>query len=126
METTHLVQEVSERLVAHMVGGRSFEWLDVWLTGGDQRIAIRADGSDDDLGDSDARLSCHERRERLVLDLLQAADGCAARGVAVRKQAPAPGQSLRVLGVVVEQADLQRASIGIVADVFRRADVLLR
>ena len=61
-----------------------------------------------------------------MLDLLQPADGSAAGWVSVGQEAPASCQSLRVLRVATEHANVQFATLGVVADVLRGTDVLTR
>ena len=54
----------------------------------DERVAVRAECGDHDLGDANARLRGHERGEGLVLDLLERArTASASRRVPVREEA---------------------------------------
>jgi hypothetical protein len=108
VEAVHLPPQVDERLVADLIRAGSFEWLDLRLPRDHQCVADGAEGGDHDLGHSDAGLGGHEGREGLVLDLLQAAGRSAAGRVAVGQEAPAPGESLRVLRVVIEHASAPR------------------
>ena len=75
------------------------------------------------VGHADAGAAGHERRERLVLDLLQPADGDAVRRVPVGEQAPAPRQALGVLRVPAEDTHPDRPAAR-VSDVLRGAEVL--
>ena len=75
-----------------------------------QRVAVRAESGGDDLGHPDSGLRGHQRRERLVLDLLEPADGDAPRRVAVGERPPAAGEPLGVLCVPAEHPHLQRAA----------------
>ena len=71
--------EVLERLVAHLSGLDELERLDVRLARDHERVALGAEPDGDDLGHPDAGLRGHQRRQRLVLDLLEPPDG-ALRG----------------------------------------------
>ena len=122
VQPVDLPHQVDERLVAHLVGARELERLDVGLARDHERVAVRAEGGDDDLGYADTGLRGHEERERLVLDLLQAADGRASRRVAVGEEPPAPSEPLRVLRVAAEHAYLERTTVSVATEVLRVAD----
>ena len=83
---------------------------------------LEADG--DHLGHADARLRGHQRRDCLVLDLLEPSHRCAPRWVTVGEQSPATGQPLGVLRVPAEHAHLQRAPLRVVPHELGRSDPL--
>ena len=62
------------------------------------------------VGNADAGAAGHERRERLVLDLLEPADGDAVGGPG-RRRAPAPRQALSVLRVPAEDTHSDRSAV---------------
>ena len=95
LQLVNLVPQLDEHLVGDVFGTRDLQGRDIRLTGGDERIALRAERGDDDVGDPHARLRGHEEREPLVLDLLQAPDRGAARRIAISEEAPAPREPLR-------------------------------
>ena len=108
------------------VGLDELERLDVRLAGHEQRVAVRAEGGGHDLGHPDPGLRGHERRQRLVLDLLQPADRGAPGRIPVGQEPPAPGEPLRVLRVAAEDAHPQGPTLRVAADVLRVADALSR
>ncbi len=87
---------------------RVLERLDVRLPRDDECVAVGVRGGRDHLGHPDACLRGHQRRQRLVLDLLESPDGDAPRRIPVGERAPAPGEPLRVLRVAAEDAHPQR------------------
>ena len=108
MQPRHLPQQLLEQLVAHLLGARQLERLDVGLARDQQRVALGAEAGRDHFGHAHAGLRGHQRRQRLVLDLLEPSDGRAPRRVAVGEQPPATRQPLGVLRVSTEHAHLQR------------------
>ena len=126
MKPLDLLPEVLQRLVRHLLGGRQLERLDLGLPRHDERVAVGAEGCRDHLGHSDPGLRGHQRRQRLVLDLLQPPDRGAARRIAVGEETPAPRQPLGVLSVATEHPCLEGTTFEVVADELRGAHVLLQ
>ena len=123
LQLVDLVPQVDEHLVGDVFGARDLQGRDIRLTGGDERVALRAERGDDDVGDPHARLRGHEEREPLVLDLLQAPDRGAARRIAISEEAPASREPLCVLRVAAEDTDSKRP-LGVATDVLGVADPL--
>ena len=88
-------------------------------------VVLGAEPDRDHLGNPDAGLCCHQRRDRLVFDLLESPDGRAAWWIAVGEELPATRQPLGVLRVSTEHADLDRSSVRGVAEELGGADPLL-
>ncbi len=76
-----LVPESAEQLVGDFV--RLFERPDFGLLRHEDRVARGAERRRENVRHADAGAAGHERRERLVLDLLEPSDGDAVRRVPV-------------------------------------------
>ena len=101
-----LPQLVEQRDRSRCPGRHVLERLDVGLARDDQRVAPQPLGvAITTSGTRTPALRGHHRRERLVLDLLDAADGHALPRVAVGERAPAPRDPLGVLRVAPEHPD---------------------
>jgi hypothetical protein len=114
-----LAPQSRQELVRHRFGRQVLERVDRDLPGDDAGQAPGAQGGQEHLGDPDAGLGRHQRREGFVLDLLKAADRCAARRVAIGEQTPSPGQLLGVLGVTAQHSDVHRSAVRVLTDVRR-------
>ena len=124
MKPRHLPPELLERLVAHLIGARELERLDVRLPGDQQRVAVGAEADRDDFGHPDTGLRGHQRRERLVLDLLAAARPARSAAGRGRRGAASDG---RAAGCPARPDRARAPSAGrlrVVPDVLRRADPL--
>ena len=119
-----LLPQLVEQVIGHLLRRHVLERLDVGLTRDDQRVAPQPLGRDDHLGHANAGPGGHHRRERLVLDLLDAADGHALPRVAVGERAPTPREPLGVLRVAPEHPYRDRLPARVVADVLGRPDPL--
>jgi hypothetical protein len=124
VKTPNLLPEVLQELVPHLAAGRVLERLDVRPGGDNERVAIRRESRCDDLRHADADLRGHQRRQCLVLDLLEAPDRDTSRWIAICERTPAPGHALGVLRVATEDAHSQWAAARIMSDVLGRTDAL--
>ena len=126
MKQGRLIPQILERLVTDFVGARELERLGVRLPSRNDSVAVRAQGSRDDLWHPDSRMCRHQGRQGFVLDLLQTSVRDASRRIAVGERAPAAGQALSVLCIATEHAYLQRPAARVVSNVLCCADSLLR
>jgi hypothetical protein len=121
MKPRSLLPEGCECLVAHLVRGGPLERLDVRLTRDHERVSVGPERSRDHLGHSNSRLRGHQRRQRLVLDLLQAPIRHAPRRIAVGQRTPAAGEPLGVLRIAAEHPHLQLSAAAVVSHIFHGA-----
>ena len=124
VQHSDLPAQLHEQLVAHLLGPRVLQRREIGLEGDQQRVAVGADARGDHPRHAHTGLRGHQRRDRLVLDLFEASDGCAPGWVAVGEKAPATREALRVLCVSAQDADLQRSSVVAVPEVVRGAALL--
>ena len=124
VQPPNLPPQLLEDLVAHLIGAGELEWRDIRLARGQDGVVVGAEADRDHFRYPDTGLAGHQRRERLVFDLLQPSDGGALREVSVGEQAPATGEPLGVLRVPAKYAYLQRVAVAVVPDELGRPDTL--
>jgi hypothetical protein len=126
MQPSNLPAQLQKQLVAHLVGPRELQRREIGLVGDQQRVAVGAEARGDHLRHAHTRLRGHQRRDRLVLDLFEAPDGCAPWWIAVGEQAPPTREALGVLCVSPQDPHLQRSSVVAVPEVVSSAALLAR
>ena len=124
VELGDLLPQRSEQLVGHGARRGVLERVDVGPAGHDERVPLRAERGCHHLGHAHPRLRGHHRRQRLVLDLLEPAHGCAPPRVPVRKRTPTARDPLCVLCIPPEHPDVHGAALAVVTDVLRAAEAL--
>ena len=119
MQQCHLPHQLQEQRVAHLVGARELQRGQIGLASDQQRVAVGAEAGGNHIGHANAGLRGHQRRQRLVLHLLEPTDGCAPRRIAVSEKPPATRDALRVLCVSAQHAYLQRPPVRAVPEILR-------
>ena len=119
-----LLPKALERFVAHLLRARVLEWLDIRLLRDHERVAVGTECGRDHLGNPHPGLRGHQRRQRLVLDLLQAPVRDAPRRIPVGQRAPAAGEPLRVLRIAAKHSNLQRNPACVIPHILHRTAVL--
>ena len=120
----NLTAQFLERLVGHLIGAGELERLDIRLERRDEGVSVGPETDRCDLGNPDTGLRRSKDRQRLVFDLLQPPDRCAARWVSICEEPPPTSQPLGVLSVAPQDTHLQRATLRVMADELGRPDAL--
>jgi hypothetical protein len=109
----------------HTIVSASVEKRKLRLVRDKQRVAVVIGSGQQHLPHADARLGGHEGRQSLMLDLVEPTDRSTSGWIPVRQEPPAPGEPLRVLRVVAQDAHFEGLSGLIVTDVLGPTNPLL-